>query len=127
MPSFSSKSKAKLDTCHPDLIRLFEEVVKRRDCTILEGHRTLERQKELFNADPPRTKTMNSKHLTSPSIAVDVMPYPIDWEDKDEQYKFASLVFDTAMRMGIRVRWGGWFRAKGNKIFYDSPHWELLG
>ena len=119
MPSFYTLSKQRLDTCHPDLIRLFEEVVKHYDCTILEGHRTMERQKELFRSGA--SKTLASKHLTSPSVAVDVVPYPIDWEDKERQLEFATYVYDIAMKMGIRVRWGGRFRN-----FYDSPHWELL-
>lgn len=122
MASFGKTSNERLGTVHPTLQRLFKEVVKHMDCTVLEGIRTPERQQELF--DSGKSHTLNSKHLTG--NAIDVAPYPINWDDKDRQYVFASLVLDTAMRMGIRIRWGGWFRAKGNKVFYDSPHFELL-
>ena len=119
MPSFSSSSLSKLGTCHLDLQRLFSAVVKEVDCTILEGHRTMERQKELFRTG--KSKTLASRHLGDPSIAVDVMPYPIDWEDRERQKDFAICVYQKAIELGIKVRWGGTFRG-----FYDSPHWELI-
>ena len=119
MPSFSQSSKDKLDTCHPDLIRLFNEVIKEYDCSILEGHRDMERQKQLFR--DKKTKTLASKHLYEPSRATDVMAYPIRWDDIQGQHEFATKVYMIAMVLGIRVKWGGNF-----KTFYDSPHWELL-
>ena len=117
MASFGETSRGRLDTVDLKLQRLFEEVVKDFDCTILEGLRTMERQQELF-ADG-KSHTLNSKHLSGK--AVDVTPWPIDWEDRQRQFEFAAHVYDIAMKMGIRVRWGGMFRG-----FYDSPHWELL-
>jgi len=119
MASFGKESRGKLNTVDPKLQRLFEEVVKEFDCTILEGKRTMERQQELYNSIPPRTKTMNSKHLTGK--AVDVMPYPVDWNDRERLEKFALHVYHIAMLQGVRVRWGGTFKG-----FYDGPHWELI-
>lgn len=119
MPSFSSKSQKKLDSCNQDLRLLFNEVIKYQDCTILEGMRSPERQRELF--DSGKSKTLMSNHLTYPSNAVDVMPYPIDWEDIARQHCFATEVYNIAMRLGIKVRWGGNF-----KNFYDAPHWETI-
>lgn len=124
MSSFGRRSLANLSGVDSDLQRLFKEVVKSFDCSVLEGLRTPERQRELFEADPPRTHTLNSKHLTGE--AVDVVPYPIDWEDVERQYRFAACVYDTAMRMGIKVKWGGMFRRKNGKPFYDSPHWQII-
>lgn len=120
MPEFSKKSKENLNTCEEDLKRLFCEVIKYHDCTILEGHRSMERQKELFRDG--KSKTLGSNHLSLPSKAVDVMPYPIQWDDIEGQHMFATAVFSKAMEMGIRVRWGGSF-----KSFYDAPHWEIIG
>lgn len=116
---FSDTSQAKLDGCHPDLIRLFTAVLKDRDCTILEGHRSRQRQEQLLIDG--KTKTLKSNHLYEPSLAVDVMPYPIDWDDRLGQHEFATLVYRKAIELGIRVRWGGNF-----KSFYDAPHWEIL-
>lgn len=119
MARFSVRSMDKLATCHRQLIELFNEVIKTYDCTILEGHRNMERQKKLFRDG--KTKTLGSNHLSFPSRAVDVMPYPIDWNDTLGQHKFATHVYRTAISLGIKVRWGGNF-----KTFYDAPHWELL-
>ena len=80
----------------------------------------MERQKELFRDG--KSKTLGSNHLSLPSKAVDVMPYPIQWDDIEGQHMFATAVFSKAMEMGIRVRWGGSF-----KSFYDAPHWEIIG
>ena len=80
----------------------------------------MERQEELFKTG--KTKTLGSKHLYSPSRAVDVMPYPIDWDDRLGQHEFATKVYQKAIELGIKVKWGGNF-----KTFYDAPHWELIG
>ena len=119
MNVFSSSSEDKLATCHPDLIRLFNAVLKDEDCTIIEGHRSMERQKQLFRDG--KSKTLASNHLSVPSNAVDVMPYPIDWEDALGQHKFATIVYRKAIELNIKVRWGGNF-----KSFYDAPHWEII-
>jgi len=119
MPSFSSSSSAKLQSCHPDLQELFYAVIEEYDCSVLEGHRSPERQQQLF--DEGMTKTLNSNHLHDPSRAVDVMPYPINWDDALEHHKFATKVYQKAIQLGIKVRWGGNF-----KSFFDAPHWELL-
>jgi len=75
MPSFSQKSLGKLDTCDIKLQRLFKEVIKITDCTIIEGHRTRERQAILFNDGKSKVRT--GKHNESPSQAVDVALWPI--------------------------------------------------
>lgn len=46
MPKFSDISLNKLATCHPDLITLFNEVIKYFDCIILEGHRGMDAQEK---------------------------------------------------------------------------------
>lgn len=141
MPGFGAVSMSRLETCHPDLIRLFAEVVRVMDCTIIEGHRTTARQTELVAQK--KSKTHDSKHLALPSRAVDVAPYPIEWPDQMNRktttevervqawgrwYLFAGIVFKTAEQMGIGVRWGGsWdgdMDPRGNK-FVDLLHWEL--
>lgn len=128
MPRFSSKSKERLASCDPKLVRLFEKVVEEYDCTVLEGHRSAERQKQLM-ADG-RSRVSFSQHMHSPSRAVDVAPFPIDWEDSERFYHFAGYVKGIARGMGIGVRWGGdWdgdFDFSDNR-FDDLVHFELLG
>jgi peptidoglycan L-alanyl-D-glutamate endopeptidase CwlK len=120
MPSFSKKSLHNLVTCHPDLERLFKEVIKHRDCSVLCGHRTEEKQQEAYDKGYSKVKFPNSRHNKLPSTAVDVVPYPIDWDDKEEFTYFAGFVLGVASQMGIEVEWGGRF-----KNFYDGPHFQL--
>ena len=126
MPSFSKQSLARLNTTDERLVKVFTEVVKHFDCTILEGKRTVDRQKMLV--EQGKSKTMNSKHLVGK--AVDVAPYPIDWNDRERFTYFAGYVMGIAAKMGIKLRWGGdWDRdtqLKDNN-FDDLPHFEIYG
>lgn len=127
---FSERSQARLNTCHLDLIRLFEAVIgDGHDCTIIEGHRGKEAQDEAFRTGRSKKKWPEGKHNTLPSQAVDVMPFPIDWVNRAQHVAFAKAVFDKAEELDIKVRWGGDFNMDGNwtnDSFIDRPHWELL-
>jgi len=128
MPRFSTKSRSKLHTCDERLVDLFNEVVKGFDCTILEGHRGKKAQNEAFNKGNSKVKFPNGKHNQSPSVAVDVAPYPIDWSDRDRFHYFSGYVLGIASQMGLKIRWGGdWdmdTKTKDNK-FDDLVHFEI--
>jgi peptidoglycan L-alanyl-D-glutamate endopeptidase CwlK len=90
------------------------------DFTILEGARSREKQEE--NVKAGVSLTMNSKHLKVPSEAIDIAPYPIDWNDIDRFRQLAVIVKDTAKDLNIKIEWGGdW------KSLIDMPHFELRG
>lgn len=72
MPRFSIKSRSKLHTCDERLVKLFHEVVKHFDCTIIEGHRGQKAQDAAYNKGNSKLKFPYGKHNKSPSIAVDV-------------------------------------------------------
>ena len=48
MPKFGRSSRARLITCDKRLQKVFNEVIKYVDCSVLEGHRSGERQDKLF-------------------------------------------------------------------------------
>ena len=48
MAKFGKKSKMVLSTCEKDLQKVFNEVIKHVDCSVIEGHRSEKRQNELF-------------------------------------------------------------------------------
>lgn len=128
MPSFSARSRANLETCHEDLQRLFGEVIKHYDCTILCGHRGEEEQNEAFRQGRSQLQFPQSKHNSLPSIAVDVAPYPIDWDNRSRFYHFGGLVLGISIGMGIPIRWGGdWDMDTdlNDQSFFDLPHFEL--
>ena len=76
MPRFGRKSKKELSTCHEDLQDLFNEVIKYVDCSVLEGHRSKERQNKLYEEGKTKVKYPNGRHNASPSRACDIVPYP---------------------------------------------------
>ena len=127
MPRFSTKSKRKLYTCDERLVELFEEVLEGFDCTVLEGLRGQKAQDEAYNRGNSKVKFPNGKHNKSPSNAVDVAPYPIDWDDRDRFHYFGGYVLGVARQMGLKIRWGGdWdmdTKTKDNK-FDDLVHYE---
>ena len=129
MPRFGKRSKERLSSCHEDLQDLFNEVIKHVDCSVLEGHRSAERQDKLFDEGKTKVKYPKGRHNASPSNAVDVVPYPIDWDDRERFHLFAGFVLGIAYSMDISLRWGGdWnqnFEVDDNQ-FDDFPHFELI-
>ena len=107
MPRFGKRSKERLATCDTRLQEVFNEVIKYVDCSILEGHRDKERQNQLYIEGKTKVKYPNGRHNSSPSNAVDVTPYPVDWADRERQTLFAGFVIGIARSMGITLRWGG--------------------
>jgi peptidoglycan L-alanyl-D-glutamate endopeptidase CwlK len=128
MPRFGRKSRENLATCEKDLQLVFNEVIKHVDCSVLEGHRNAKRQNELFEKGNTKVKYPKGRHNANPSCAVDVVPYPIDWNDRERFHLFAGFVLGVANQMGITLRWGGdWnmnFEVDDNN-FDDFPHFEL--
>ena len=128
MPYFSKRSKSRLSTCDERLQEVFTEVIKHVDCSILEGHRSKERQNKLYDEGRTKVKYPNGRHNSSPSKAVDVTPYPVDWEDRERQTLFAGFVIGIGRSMGYNLRCGGdWdmdFQVMDNR-FDDFPHFEI--
>ncbi|MCP5136584.1 MAG: M15 family peptidase [Gammaproteobacteria bacterium] len=126
---FSALSQAKLGTCHPHLRTLFLEVIKHVDCTVLEGHRSVLDQDKAFHEGRSKLRGGSSKHNMTPSMAVDVAPYPIDWNDRDRFLLFVGFVKGVAAQLGIRIRCGADWDGDGtttDQTFHDLPHFELI-
>lgn len=124
---FSRRSEQSLQGVHADLVRVVRLALKLspRDFTVIEGVRSKARQKQLFAQGA--TKTLNSRHLTG--HAVDIVPYPLDWNDKQAFGELAKAMFAAAKQLKIPIRWGGDWNRNGrsdDEKFYDGPHFELL-
>ena len=130
MYKFGSRSKKHLVTLDERLQKVLNEVIKYIDCSIIEGHRSGERQNKLYEEGKTKVKYPNGRHNQNPSNAVDVVPYPVDWNDRERFHLFAGFVLGIARSMDINLRWGGdWnqnFEVDDNK-FDDFPHFELKG
>jgi len=111
------KSLMNLKGVHPDLHRVVERAItiSESDFTVLEGLRSLERQKTLLAAG--KSKTLHSRHITG--HAVDITPFPISWDWKDYP-PVEKAMKQAAKELGVDLEWGGdW------KSFPDAPHWQL--
>lgn len=136
MPSFSKRSKDRLDQCDIRLQHVLNDVVKYSDCTIITGHRTEEVQDEKYIAGESQVEWPNSKHNSLPSMAVDVSPYPVpdnwgadDWKDLVKFYELKAVVFFVAARRGVKIRWGGDWDMDGDykdNTFDDLIHFEVV-
>jgi len=115
-----ARSLGRLEGVHPDLVRIVKKAadISDLDFTVLEGLRTVERQKELVKQGA--SKTMKSRHLTG--HAVDLAPMiggKISW-DWPLYHRLAKIVKAAAAVERLPLQWGGDWRT-----FKDGPHWEL--
>jgi len=129
MYKFGRSSKRKLATVDPDLQKIANELIKLMDVTVLEGIRTEDRQKYLVETG--MSKTLNSKHLPNQeglSEALDLAPYPIDWQDRERFIYMQGMIRGIAHMKGIEIRSGIDWDGDGNikdHTFFDGPHCEL--
>lgn len=121
MPSFGQQSKNRLVTCDKQIQDVLNEAIKYIDFSVIDGHRTRERQDEYFRLGTSTVKFPYSKHNKYPSRAVDIAPYPGLFNADDEEfYRLASYVLAAANDLGVRLEWGGHW-----KNFKDMAHFEL--
>jgi peptidoglycan L-alanyl-D-glutamate endopeptidase CwlK len=112
------RSLQNLSGVHPDLVAVVKRAIQitEVDFTVIEGVRSRERQKQLVVKGA--SKTMNSRHITG--HAVDMVPWPIDWDDLERFEIMAEAMKQAAEELDIPIVWGGdW------KTFFDGPHFEL--
>ncbi len=129
MRKFGKRSLENLKECHPKLQLLMTEVLKVMDVSIIEGHRPKAEQDKAFHAGKSKLKWPNSKHNKKPSLAVDVVPYPVDWKDTARFYYMCGVIKACAFNLGINIRlgadWDGDNEFK-DQTFHDLPHVELV-
>lgn len=111
MAIFGRRSRQRLENVHPDLVRVLNAAIKIVDFTIIFGYRSEEEQARLYargRTVPGDVVTWappgRSKHNREPSEAVDIAPWPIDWEDTWRFGFVAGVIQLKADELGIRVR-----------------------
>ena len=144
--TFGKRSRERLDTCHPDMIAICEEVVKIYDFSVLEGLRTAEKQAEYFETgrsklDGVKKKSKHQDDGSGKSRAVDLIPYKkgtnaFSGAQKDLKrfYYLAGLMKMSAQKLlsegkiNHTIRWGGDWDSDDiytDQNFDDLPHFEL--
>lgn len=129
MYAFSNRSKTNLQGVHPDLVRVCHRALELSavDFTVVEGVRSLERQKQLLTAGA--SKTLKSRHLIQPDgygYAVDLYPFydgKVQVHAPESVFRsVADSMKKAAAELGVKITWGGdW------KSFQDTPHFQLEG
>jgi len=138
MYQLGNKSKETLKGVHPKLVKVIERAIElsSQDFTVLEGVRTPERQKQLYaqgrtKPGPIVTWTLKSRHFVQEDgygHAVDLAPYPIDWNDLSKFNSIANAMFQASKELGVTIRWGADWDSDGKpreRGETDSPHFEL--
>ena len=126
MPRFGKRSKERLRGVDRRLVSVLNELIKIMDVTIIEGLRSEQRQEKLLKEGS--TKTKFSKHIEGK--AVDLAPYPIDWEDRDRFHYMGGMIRGIAKQLNVPVRWGGDWDSDGetkDNSFDDLVHVEIRG
>ena len=118
--SLGTRSRQRLAGLHPDLVKVVERAIEitEVDFTVLEGMRTVTRQRQLMASGA--TRTMNSRHLTG--HAVDLGAWvggEVRW-DWPLYHKIAAAMKQAARELNQPIEWGGDWRS-----FKDGPHWQL--
>lgn len=141
MYKFSNKSKERLNTCHEDL-RLIANIAIQRsqiDFGIAEGHRSVERQYDLYKAGLSKIDGVNKrgKHNYKPSLAFDIYAWVNGKSSYDQRYIIfiAGVILAVAKelkeqgRIETELRWGGNWDGDGQIIndqsFNDLVHFEI--
>lgn len=138
--TLTTRDRAALAGVHPDLVRVVERAATLTPVPfrILEGVRSLERQRDYVRRGVSRT--LNSRHLKAANgvgHAVDlVLAFDVDgdgdidgsdhWanpaspQGADAWRRLETAVKTAARNLGVAVEWGGDWRS-----FKDYPHWQL--
>ena len=125
---FGRTSEQRLIGVHPDLVKVVRKALQlsTEDFTVLEGVRTLERQKKLARKrinGRKVTGTLKSRHLTG--HAVDLIPYPFTknpdtWLELDRFKNIYNAMKQASRETGIPIECGAdW------KKLVDCPHFQL--
>lgn len=118
--ALTPRGLAILNDVHPDLTRVVLRAAASGlvDFIVLEGLRTLERQRELKAAGA--SSTMNSRHLTGHAVDLGVVVAgQLRW-DWPLYHRLAAVMKAAANELGIALEAGAdWTR------FPDGPHFQL--
>ena len=110
-----------MNTCHSDLIRLIEAVAETEKCAVICGFRGRYEQEKAYMQGKSKARFGQSKHNLQPSLAVDVVPLPLNWDDIPAFERLGEKIMAKAEELGIKVKWG-----KNFKGLADYPHFELV-
>ena len=119
MNKFSSHSLHQLLTCDNRLQEIMNRAIIEIDFSVLCGFRNEPDQNYAFDNGFSKLKWPKSNHNFYPSRAVDIAPYPINWQDTVKFLELSKVIERIAGELMIPITWGGYWK------YLDMPHYEL--
>ena len=124
MPRFGKRSKERLKGVDVKLVNVLNELIKIMDVTIIEGVRSEAKQKEYFAKGKSKIDGVTKLGQHQKGKAVDLAPYPIDWNDRDRFYYMGGMLRGIAQQLKVDVRYGGDWDGDGQ--VYDNDFDDLV-
>ena len=148
MATLSQRSLDNLKGVHPSLVRVVKRAITTtgQDFLVVQGVRSKEQMWENYGkgrtvaqcaakgvpaiyAKPSLAKVTwlndplksnHRVHADGYGHAVDLVPFPVDWNSLPKFHVIASAMKQAALAEGVRISWGGeWSGTK------DYPHFEI--
>ena len=133
MYKLSQRSLDNLDGVHPDLVKVVKRAIQttKQDFLVTAGLRTTAEQQALYaqgrtkpgsivtKADGVKNKSNHQAKSDGYGHAVDLVPYPVDWNDVSKFKAIANAMLLAASELRVKIEWGGLWK------FTDYPHFEL--
>ena len=124
----------RLRAVHHDLWSVAIAVMEHIPTVVVFGWRGEKEQTEAFITGHSEKPWPTSKHNAMKdgrplSLAVDMMPHPVNWEDREQLTLFAGFVMGLATQKGIKLRYGGDWNQNwqvSDNILDDLVHFELV-
>lgn len=131
-----SRSLLRLEGVHPDLVRVVKKAaaMSSLDFTVLEGLRTLDRQRKLLAQGA--SKTLNSRHITGHAVDLGVLiDNSVRW-DWGLYLRLGEVMREASLAEKVPIRWGGTWKLLSaingpitakilSRSFPDGPHFEI--
>lgn len=129
MFKYSKRSKKNLNECDKYLQLILKKLIKVFNHSVICGYRGMEEQNKAFKSGNSQLKFPHSMHNSMPSLAVDIIPYPEGYKDRDKLYYQAGMFMGIASVYGIKVKWGGDYNKDNdlkNDNFRDLAHFQII-
>lgn len=115
---FGERSKGVRDSLCPQLVHVVNLVADVMNVALTSGHRGREEQTQL-HIDGYGIAWPRSYHNHYPSEAVDIAPYPVDYDDLTRFYELMGIVQGICIAHGYKVTCGGHWKRR------DFPHFQV--
>lgn len=128
MPKFSARSLKARAELHPLLQQVVDAAIQEIDFVILDAQRGRAEQEKAFKGGFSKARFGQSAHNFAPAIALDIVPFPIDFNNVVGFRQIAKTLIKVAKALEIPLRWGGDWDMDGDwkdERFLDWGHFEL--